>query len=60
MHHFKQHSWLTTLRIAASFQLIIYAIITISIRGSTVPLYVFAATQPKKEHKPGVKIFCKN
>ena len=30
------------------FQLIIYAIIKITIRGNTVPFYKFAAKQPKK------------
>ena len=42
------------------FQLIVYAIIKITRRGTTVPLYELAAKQPKKEHKLGVKDFCKN
>ena len=43
--------------LAESFQLIIYAIIEINIRSTTIPLYKFAAKQPKKEHKLGVKFF---
>ena len=39
------------------FQLIVYAIIKITRRGTTVPLYEFAAKQPIKEHKLGVKNF---
>ena len=38
-------------------QLIIYAIIKISIKGIDVPLYEFAAKQSKKGHKQGIKIF---
>ena len=39
------------------FQLIVYAIIKTTKRGTTVPLYECAAKQPKKEHKLGVKNF---
>ena len=39
------------------FRLIVYVIIKITRRGTTVHLYVFAAKQPKKEHKLGLKIF---
>ena len=39
------------------FQLIVYAIIKITRRGTTEPLYEFAAKQLKKQHKLGVKIF---
>ena len=39
------------------FQLIVYAFIKITRRGTTLPLYEFAAWQPKKEHKLGVKNF---
>ena len=35
------------------FQLIVYAVIKITRRDSIVPLYEFAAQQPKKEHKLG-------
>ena len=39
------------------FQLIVYAIIKMTRRGTTVPLYELAAKQPKKEYKLGVKNF---
>ena len=32
------------------FQLIVYAIIEVTIRGTTVPVYEFAAKQPKKKN----------
>ena len=38
-------------------QLIVYAIIKITRRGTTVPLYEFADKQPKKEYKLGGKKF---
>ena len=38
-----------------SFQLIVYAFVKITIKGTTVPLYEFATKQPKKEHKLVVK-----
>ena len=47
----KEQSWLATLHVTVSFQLIVYAIIEITIRGTTVHLYEFAAKQPKKDHK---------
>ena len=37
------------------FQLIVFAIIKMTGRGTTVPLYEFAAKQPKKEYKLEVK-----
>ena len=43
-----------------SFQLIVYAIIKITIRGTTGPVYEFVTKQPKKEHELGVKIMLKN
>ena len=48
---FYKKSWLATLRVAASFQSIVYAIIKITRRGTIVPLYEFAAKQPKKNLK---------
>ena len=39
------------------FQLIAYATIIITTRGTTVPIYELAAKQPKKEHKLGVRNF---
>ena len=44
-------------RVAVAFQLIAYDIVKISIRDAIVPLYEFAAKQPKKEHKLGGKNF---
>ena len=38
-------------------QLIVYAIMKITIKGTTVPLYEFDAKQPKKEQTRGKK-FC--
>ena len=45
--------------VTVSFQLIVYTVIKITIRGTstTVFLYEFAVKQPEKEHKLGVKIF---
>ena len=39
------------------YQSIVYAIIKITRRGTTVPLYEFAAKQPEKEDKLSFKIF---
>ena len=49
--------FLVTLHITVSFLLTVYAIIKITIRGSTVPLHEFAAKQPKEENKLEVKNF---
>ena len=58
MHRFKRTKLSrSTLHVAVSFLLIVYAIIKITIRGTTVSLYKFAAKQPKKELELGVKIF---
>ena len=43
-----------------SFQLIVSAIIEVSIRGTTVVLYEFAAKQRKKNLNLGLKFLCKN
>ena len=40
-----------------SFQLIVYTIVKITIKDTTISLYKFAAKQLKKEHKLGVKNF---
>ena len=42
-----------------AFQFKVYAIIKITLRGTTIPLCEFAAKQPKKEPKLGVEFSCK-
>ena len=50
MHRFvRTLSCLSSLHVAVSFQLIVHAIIKITIRGTTVPLYEIAAKQPKNK-----------
>ena len=41
------------------FQLIIYVIVKITRRDTTIPVYEFAAKQPRKEHKLGVVRYVK-
>ena len=49
IHHFIRTKLASyTLHVAVCFQSIVYAIIKITIRGTTVPLYEFVAKQPKK------------
>ena len=44
----EEQSWLATLHVALSIKFIVYAILKITRKGTTVPLYEFAARQPKK------------
>ena len=55
------HSCLATLYIAVCRYVYtnFSTYVVLILAGTTVPLYEFAANQPKKEHKLGVKIFCK-
>ena len=49
MHCFlRTKLWVATLHITAPFQLIVYAYIKITLRGTTLPLYEFVAKQPSR------------
>ena len=53
----KEQSCLAKRHVVVSFQLIAYAIVKITTKDTTLPLYEFAAKQPKKEPSLEVKNF---